>query len=196
MHAHPEADWPETRAAIDRLAAAVRSRLRTDSDEGRLAHLHDVLFEVAGFGGATEDYYRPANSYLPSVLRSKRGIPISLVLLYKLVAERVGLRVDGVNAPGHFLAAIRCREAAGERLMYVDPFYGGRLLTADEARERVRETTGHDFGADTEVLSTATNPGWISRMLLNLQAIFAAQGNERDLYAMQELQACLVRGNR
>ena len=62
-----------------------------------LAHLHEVLFDEEGFAGNVDDYYNVANSYLPVVLETRRGIPISLTLLYKLVAERLGLPVQGVK---------------------------------------------------------------------------------------------------
>ena len=70
-----------------------------------------MLFEVFGLRGNAEDYYNPANSYLCDVLATRRGLPITLSLVYKLVAEGVGLEVHGVNAPGHFLVdEIRCQE--------------------------------------------------------------------------------------
>ena len=191
QHAHPEESAAEAAAAINNLGSAVERGLRSDSDEARLAHLHDLLFEIAGFCGDEKNYYLPENSYLPSVLRTKRGIPITLTLVYKLVAERIGLAVQGVNAPGHFLAAVRCRERSGMRQIYVDPFYGGGLLTMEEAFDRIRAATGQDLHPDPALLRPATPRAWLSRMLLNLQAIFSRQGSERDVYAMQELQACL-----
>ena len=192
LHAHPEERIDDAERVIEELAETVQRRVQSDSDEARLAHLHDVLFDVVGFRGNTDDYYDPVNSYLPVVLRRRRGIPITLVLVYKAVAERVGLRVEGVNAPGHFLAAVTCRESAGERVLYVDPFYDGSLLTAEEAYERIRAATGRAMEPDPALLRRATPQAWLSRMLVNLQAIFARQGNERDLYAMEELRALVT----
>jgi regulator of sirC expression with transglutaminase-like and TPR domain len=161
-----------------------------------LAHLHDVLFDVIGFIGNVEDYYNPANSYLPEVLRTRRGLPITLVLLYKCVAESVGLKVHGVNSPGHFLAAVECREpgstTAPAKWMYVDPFYGGELLDREDVCRRVAETTGVVAADSSPWLKPATHRQWLSRMLNNLQAVFAHTGRERDLYAMQELQALIT----
>ena len=121
------------RQHITDLAETVRRRVHSTNVDAKLAHLHDVLFDVVGFSGNVEDYYNPANSYLPEVLRTHRGLPITLVLIYKCVAEQVGLVVRGINSPGHFLAAVK--SAATDReptkrsdWMYVDPFYGGELL--------------------------------------------------------------------
>src|SRR5262245_41580572 len=80
-------------AAIQRMADEVRRRVRGPQAQAILAHLHCFLFEEMGFIGNTENYYNAANSYLPAVLKSKMGLPITLCLIYKLVAERVGLRV-------------------------------------------------------------------------------------------------------
>jgi regulator of sirC expression with transglutaminase-like and TPR domain len=197
LHERPAADLGRAEAAIASLASAVNGRVQSNSPQARLAHLHDVMFEVSGFGGNTEDYYDPANSYLPDVLATRRGLPITLVLIYKCVAERVGLVVQGVNAPGHFLAAVECPEAGvpargGRGLMYVDPFFGGELLTRGDVFRRIAETTGREVPEADEFLQPASHRQWLLRMLHNLQAIFARNGRERDLFAMQELQELLA----
>jgi regulator of sirC expression with transglutaminase-like and TPR domain len=191
QHELPDADVETGEAVVGRLADAVRRRVRSHSSEALLAHLHDVLFDVLGFRGNTEDYYQPANSYLPEVLRTRRGLPITLTLVYRRVAADLGLAVHGVNSPGHFLAEVESQEAGGAQSMYVDPFFGGGLLTADEVFERISQATGHDVEPAPQHLRRATPTQWLMRMLHNLQAVFAATGRERDLLAMQELQALL-----
>jgi regulator of sirC expression with transglutaminase-like and TPR domain len=195
-HEQPTADVQQAEATIADLAETVLRRVKSPNAEARLAHLHDVLFDVVGFIGDVEDYYNPANSYLPHVLRTRRGLPITLVLIYKCVAEGVGLAVRGINSPGHFLAAVECSPAGREfaarsNWMYVDPFYGGGLLDQDEVGRRIAETTGLVAEDTTPWLVPATHRQWLSRMLNNLQAVFAHAGRERDLYAMQELQSLL-----
>jgi regulator of sirC expression with transglutaminase-like and TPR domain len=75
--------------------------------------------------------------------------------------------------------------------MYVDPFYGGGLLTEDDVFKRIAEATGNAIPPSPELLSRATGRQWLARMLTNLQAVFAAAGRERDLLAMQELHSLL-----
>ena len=156
-----------------------------------------MLFDVVGLRGNVDDYYNPSNSYVPDVLKTRRGLPITLTLIYKCVAEDLGLTVYGINAPGHFLASVRCPQAndvaddtAG--WMYVDPFYGGELLNRRQVHQRILQTTGRDIPLTPKCLARATHRQWLSRMLANLQAVFAATGRERDLYAMQELQNLLA----
>lgn len=196
-HETPDADVEAADATIADLSETVRRRVHSDNVEARLAHLHDVLFDVVGFSGNVEDYYNPANSYLSEVLRTHRGLPITLVLIYKCVAERIGLRVNGINSPGHFLAAVRGNQKGdmptnSAPWMYVDPFHGGELLNRAEVCRRISETTGVLTSNTAQWLAPATHRQWLIRMLNNLQAIFARAGRERDLYAMQELQELLL----
>jgi len=186
----------QSETAIQQLVDAICGRIHTPNIDAKLAHLHDVLFDVNGFAGNMEDYYDAANSYVPEVLRTHRGLPITLVLIYKCVAEGLGLAVHGINAPGHFLAEVEYRDSNSpidlpSVPMYVDPFYDGSLLTEEDVYNRIGQATGQVIPPTPEWLTRATGRQWLSRMLANLQAVFANSGRERDLFAMQELQALL-----
>jgi regulator of sirC expression with transglutaminase-like and TPR domain len=187
LHERPGAQLVEVEATIDRLVSAVRNRVHSTSHEALLAHLHDVLFEVYELHGNRDDYYSPANSYLGDVLRKRQGLPISLVLVYKCVAEPLGLKVHGVNSPGHFLAEIELSGDDRGKTMYVDPFFGGGLLTTEEVFTRLRQATGQELLASPSLLARATHRQWLARMLTNLQAAFTATGQDRNALAMQEL---------
>ena len=76
--------------------------------------------------------------------------------------------------------------------MYVDPFYGGGVLTPDEVYQRIADATGQRVEPSRRLLNRATPRQWLFRMLNNLQAAFAAAGRERDVLAMQELQQLLI----
>jgi regulator of sirC expression with transglutaminase-like and TPR domain len=199
-HENPAANVNEAKAVVAELTETVRRRVHSASVEAKLAHLHDVLFDVVGFTGNIDDYYNPANSYLPDVLRTRRGLPITLTLIYKCVAEGVGLSVRGINSPGHFLAAVKSAEAPPaasgpnrpSAWMYVDPFYKGELLDSADVCRRIAETTGLVADNPAQWLAPAGHRQWLNRMLNNLQAVFAHTGRERDLYAMQELQELLT----
>ena len=191
LHERPEASLAEAETIVENLTDTVRSRVRSGSAEALLAHLHDVLFDVYGLCGNAADYYDPANSYLPDVLRTRQGIPISLVLVYRRVAEPLGIVVHGVNAPGHFLAEVELSGVRGVERMYVDPFFGGGVLNETEAAMRISQAVGKPISPTPEMLARATPGTWLARMLNNLQASFAAAGQERDVCAMQELHDLL-----
>ena len=187
MHALDDVEPLEIDEQLGNLAHRVSSRVHHRSTEAILAHLHDVLFDEEGFQGNSEDYYNPLNSYLSAILQSRRGIPISLSLIYKVVGERVGLEVEGVNAPGHFV----CRVMTDQGWMIVDPYVGGGVLTAEEAFQRMEQGTGRAVPRTPEYLAPATHSQWLSRMLVNLQHVFAMQERRSDLAAMSELQSLL-----
>ena len=120
------------------------------------------------------------------------------MLIYKCVAEEVGLAVRGINSPGHFLAAVQCAEprrsltGPNDNWMYVDPFYGGELL--DGRRRLPPDRRNHRPRRAALARLARLRPriaNGSARMLNNLQAVFAHTGRERDLYAMQELQELL-----
>ncbi len=189
LHALPDHDPQDVADAIDALADQVRDRVQSADPRAAIAHAHAVLFEELGFTGDTENYYDPVNSYIPCVIERKRGLPITLCLVYKLVLARLGVAVHGVNAPGHFLARVVTTGAAAP--MLVDPFLGGRALTVVEALERIRQTVGPKASIDEDMLPLATHRVWLSRMLRNLINLFGAREQTADHGAMLELQGLL-----
>ena len=118
MHAMDDVELPGVDERLEVLAERVRAGARSGRPLAVLAHLHDVLFDRERFCGDTQNYYSPLNSYLPVVLENRRGLPIILAVIYKAVAERVGLRVEGINSPGHFLA----RVFVDGKWIIIDPF--------------------------------------------------------------------------
>jgi regulator of sirC expression with transglutaminase-like and TPR domain len=90
--------------------------------------INRVLFHEAGFHGNTERYEDPRNSYLPSVLARRTGLPISLSIVYLLVARRLGLELDPVGLPGHFI--VGC--FLGDAPFFIDPFERGAFRTRGE----------------------------------------------------------------
>src|SRR5438477_1009405 len=91
-------------ARLDELAARVRSRRVPTSQPRHLAEaINTVLFEEERFAGNEDSYYDPRNSFLNEVLDRRLGIPITLSILFIEVARRVGLEVEGIGLPGHFI---------------------------------------------------------------------------------------------
>jgi regulator of sirC expression with transglutaminase-like and TPR domain len=188
MHQMPEASPQRVDQQLQKYVDEVRKRVRGHQTQAILAHLHDVLFDEGGLTGNTEDYYNPANSYLPAVLATKRGLPITLSLVYKIVAERLGLRTWGVGLPGHFLVAV---EEEPERLLLVDAFSGGRVLTRDDAHARLKELFGPEMEWTEDLLKPATNRHWLTRILQNLLHIFGSNSQYSEVAAILEMEMIL-----
>ena len=208
-HQVESADVAAVDAQLQRYADTVRSRVRGRQPQALLAHLHAVLFDEEGFRGNTDDYYAPSNSYIPTVLETKRGLPITLSLIYKVVADRLGLRAWGVGLPGHFLVAVDVDDVPRNRPsakgkpkskdadepapapMLVDPFAGGRILTAEEAHERIQEMFGPEAEWSEEMLRPASNRHWLTRMLQNLLNVFGSANQFSDVAAVLEMEMLL-----
>jgi regulator of sirC expression with transglutaminase-like and TPR domain len=187
MHQIENVKLEDVDNTLQRYADTIRSRVRGSQPQALLAHLHEFLFEEERFLGNAEDYYNTSNSYLPEVLRTKRGLPITLSLVYKVVAERLGLRAWGVGLPGHFLVGV---ETDGTTML-VDPFAGGTILTTDEAHERMMEMLGPEVEWSDELLQPVSNRHWLTRMLQNLLHTFGNAGHFADVAAVLELEMLL-----
>jgi len=168
----------------DRVLIRVHSR----NPDALLAHLHDVFFEEERFQGNSDDYFDPHNSYLPSVLQRKIGLPITLSLIYKILAERLGLTAYGINAPFHFMAGVE----VNDQRMVIDPFHMGKMLTQMEAFDWIEKLSGQQVPRREDLFSTASHPQWILRMLNNLENSFVRLQRPQDRAAMQELREILL----
>ncbi len=169
----PDLDVQGVLSAIDALAVKLKNRIAADTAPlQRLRLLNRYFFQELGFAGNVNDYYAPENSYLHHVLDSRRGIPITLALIYIEIAQQIGLEARGVSFPGHFL--IKLKMPQGE--VVIDPF-NGRSLSRDDLEERIEPyRRRHGLVGDAEVplglfLQTATPRAVVARMLRNLKEI-------------------------
>jgi regulator of sirC expression with transglutaminase-like and TPR domain len=185
----PALDAQAVLAQIDALAERLRRRLPADAAPlQRLRLTNRYFFQELGFAGNVNDYYDRRNSYLPDVLRSRRGIPITLALLYLEVASQVGLDAAGVSFPGHFL--VKLRLPRGEVIL--DPF-NGQTLSREELEERLqpyRRQRGlvGDFEMPLGLFLQAAAPrDVIARLLRNLKEIHRGGDEERLVAVLDRL---------
>jgi regulator of sirC expression with transglutaminase-like and TPR domain len=163
-------------ALAERVAARAGAPLRAAA---ALRALRDVLHGEAGLRGNTADYYDPRNSYLSDVLDRGLGIPITLCVVYMEVGRRLGLALEGVALPGHFMA--RLARGAGPQV-YLDAF-SGELLSAEECLARHRERTGAATPGP-EALPGATPQQILARLLGNLRRTYRERRDDVRLYAV------------
>jgi len=187
MHALHDVDPAAIDAKLQHYADTVRCRVRGHQPQAILAHLHALLFEEEGFRGNNDDYYNVSNNFIPIVLESKRGLPITLSLIYKAVAGRLGVRCYGVNLPGHFLVAIDVDRAP----VFVDAFANGRLISKDEARQRLHQMLGDQIEWSDELLRPAPHRLWLTRMLQNLLNGYSSKGQHTEVAAILEMEMLL-----
>lgn len=157
----PGLDFSLVRRQLDDWGDEVRRRLRKAiSEQDRIETLVEFLGHDLGFRGNEADYYNLNNSLLPEVIETRRGLPITLSLIYMLVGRRAGLPVQGVGLPGHFI--VRSGEA------FFDPFHGGRRLGFAECRSLMER---QNLTLAPEHLQPATSRQILTRMLGNLHAL-------------------------
>jgi len=138
----------------------------------KVAAINHHLFNELGYSGNHEAYYDPRNSYLNEVVTRRLGNPISLALVQMEVARRLGLPLQGVSFPGHFLVRLPVEEG----VLIMDPFNGGRPLGVDELRERARSNLGGQMPDDqvlAQILDPAPARAILMRMLRNLHGVYA-----------------------
>ena len=158
-------------AYLDRLDALARRAISGRSGGDLLGQLHRVrecLFEEEGFAGNTADYSDPRNSYLSDVIDRRLGIPITLSLVLIDVGRRVGLEMEGIGLPGHFVTGAR---VGGEHLL-LDPFNGGAILTGEGCSDVVARALGRRIELTAEHFRPVSHRQFLTRLLSNLKASY------------------------
>ncbi|HET7219112.1 MAG TPA: transglutaminase-like domain-containing protein [Vicinamibacterales bacterium] len=159
-------------------ASARIGRPAAGNFEETVRAFNEFFYDELGFAGNRERYDDPRNSFLNEVLTRRTGIPISLAVVYLEVSRRAGLRIAGVNFPGHFLlrGALPDRGAAPARgraeVVIVDPFHSGALLSENDCRELLRQHVGDAAAFDRTLLEPATRAEIVIRMLVNLKRLY------------------------
>ena len=191
---HPAVDPQSVIGEIDRLAARLQARLPVDAPPlRRLRALNQFFFVELGFAGNVNNYYDRRNSYLHEVLATRRGIPITLALLFIEMAGQLGLDAAGVCFPGHFLVKLRMPQ--GE--VVIDPV-NGRSLSRDELDERlVPYRARHGLEGDFETplglfLQAAPPRDVLARLLFNLKEIHRTAEDWVRLLAVQQRLVLLL----
>ena len=184
---YPELDVIAQMEVLDSLAAGAAKGMGDDGDPlSSVNNLSAYLFDEVGFHGNDSEYYDPRNSYLNEVLARRMGIPITLSLVCIEVGKRLGVPLEGVGMPGHFL--LRHRDEPG---IYIDPFHRGILLSEEECAQLLREATRTAVPWDQSYLTTISNRELIARILRNLKGIYLNQHDHQRALGIAGLAVSL-----
>src|SRR5258706_12666219 len=200
--AYPGLDIDGYVGEIERFAKRLRSRLGIDAAaEDRIIALSEFLFDDLGFGGNPDDYYDPRNSYLNEVIDRRKGIPITLSVLYMEIGRRIELPLEGVSFPGHFLVRLPMRGGT----LVLDPFSGGVPQSESELRERLKRVIPRGASGEwkqaakgipvaelplDQFLEPASNRQIIARLLRNLKGVYREKDRPERL--LQVLNRMLI----
>lgn len=190
---YPELDLQQVLGEVDQVQARLQRRIsRNASALQRLRQLNQFFFAELGFGGNANNYYDPENSFLHHVLGTRRGIPVSLAVLWLELAQGAGLQVRGVAFPGHFMVKVVLPNGQ----VVIDPVTG-QSLGREELLERL-EPYQYERGLVPDdmplslYLQAATPRDIVARMLRNLKEIYGAQRDGERLLAVQDRLVVLL----
>ena len=160
--------------ALDHLAREASMNLDPAMDlPTKLERLSLYLGLKQGFGGDKADYYNPQNVYLNLVLERRKGIPISLSLVYMEVGSRLGIQFEAIGLPGHLVI----RSGPSNAETYVDPFHRGRLLSKEDCVELIGRLYGGRVELRDEFFRPYRGKQFLVRLLANLKNIHIKRGD-------------------
>jgi len=188
----PELDLTTCQLEVDKFAARLRRRMPSDiAAIPKLRLLNNFFYQELGFAGNLNDYYNPDNSYLHKVLESRRGIPISLAVIYMELAQQIDLDVKGISFPGHFLMKLSIKNGD----IILDPF-NGASLSREEIEDRLEPFFINGRGPSdpplASYLADASARTILVRMLRNLKALFAEDPHWRQFLNVQQRLVLLL----
>ncbi|HYD50473.1 MAG TPA: SirB1 family protein [Terriglobales bacterium] len=174
---YPDLDIDAYLHQLDELGIAAREHIQPNLPTAeQVSRFNHFLFVDKGFSGNSDDYYDPRNSFLNDVIDRRKGIPISLSVVYCELAKRIGLPMRGVSFPGHFLV-----RHIGEPEIIVDPFFG-RVITRKECAQRLSNLYGERARLERRMFEPARPRDILVRMLGNLKQIYVERSEfERAL---------------
>jgi regulator of sirC expression with transglutaminase-like and TPR domain len=170
---------------LDGMAEAIRTQLGLELDPHHIVDsINAYLFDEQGFHGNQEEYYDPRNSFLNDVMDRKTGLPILLSVLYIEIGRQVGLPIVGVGMPGHFIVAY----TAQPEPFWIDPFYGGQILSRQDCAARVHQLYGTALPWQDAYLQPVSDHHILRRMLANLKTVYVQrQDYPRALSVVERL---------
>ena len=180
---NPETSCRKLTLLLDRLAAEVAEDMPGSGHPlSFIDHINKVLFQKYHFRGNSGDYYNPANSYLHKVFETGLGIPISLSIIYMLIAKRLNFPVFGVCMPAHFIVKFD----NGEDEIFFDPFYGGKIYSRQSCLEHMKQ---FDLDDPDSILNGCSSLEIVQRVLRNLHLNYSSHTPEPQ--KVQEIEILL-----
>jgi regulator of sirC expression with transglutaminase-like and TPR domain len=164
-------------------AEELRSRLGPDLNNlQKLARLRSFVFDDLGFRGDRRDYYSPSNSLLHQVMKRRRGIPLTLSIVFMELGWRIGIPFEGVAFPGHFLVRL-----PGEpRDLLLDPYKRGMMVHEEDCRQMLLESTGGRLSYDPALTASVGKRDMVARLLHNLKGAYLRAGDDAQALAAVE----------
>lgn len=167
--ADPNVDIDGEIHTLESWAAQLRAQLDPSwNNLQKLARLRNFVYEELRFRGDHQDYYSPSNSLLHQVMGRRLGIPLTLSIIFMELGWRVGMPLEGVGFPGHFLVRL-----AGEPLdLLLDPYQRGTSVHEEDCRQMLRDLSDGKLELSDQHLASVSKHDMIARLLMNLKSAY------------------------
>lgn len=176
----PTVDCAEMKGTLDEISETIAAVIPESGHPlAFLDHVSNYLFHEFNITGNTEDYYNPDNSYLHKLFETRKGIPITIGILYILICNRLGLPVYGVPLPGHFILKFY----NGEDEIFFDPFYEGRIYSRQMCLNYLKNVNLENA---EQILSGCSNYEIVIRILKNLRLVYSSYQNNPEMLSQLE----------
>ena len=152
--------------------------------------LNNVFFKKHGFAKNNDDFYAPQNSYLNKVLDTATGNPVSLSVLYAIVARELGIPVYGVNLPKNFILCyvdVSSSKGSGlhkEITFYINPANAGTIIGKNDISHFLEQQ--NIIPLDRH-FTPCSNKVIVRRMLVNLYHAYRKEGDAKKIGDIKEL---------
>jgi regulator of sirC expression with transglutaminase-like and TPR domain len=175
---YPDLDESLYRQYLKNISDRIRPRMADAAGMGaKIGILNHLLFDEEGFRGNGDQYFDPDNSFLNRVIDRRRGIPVTLAVIYMGVGRAVGLDIVGIALPGHFLTAVP--DVSGR--IFIDPFNRGEILSTEECRQRMGRWAQQPGQVDPRQIPPAGRREILARILRNLKTIYIHTQREMNV---------------
>lgn len=191
---YPELDEEEVRSTIDKIKNDIWLELNDNLTAlEKVKVLNNILFKEYGFTGNKEDYHNPKNSFVNKVLESKKGNPLTLSIIYLVVAQELEIPISGVNLPEHFVLAYTDKHGVLSPeenkkmhgvLFYINPFSNGQVFGQKDIVDFLRQL---NVQPEEKYFKPCSNIQMIIRMINNLQFAYKKLGKEEKAEEMNYL---------
>ena len=177
-YGYPLIDKSDYKSKLDKISSDIKEILSEKEIKNSemppqeiLKTINNFLFREKGFTGNSDNYYDPDNSFINKVIDDRKGIPVTLSILYMLIARRLDLPVYGINLPGHFI--LKHNNGNAEEEYFIDPFNKGVLISVKEASQFIKNSgMSKDEFIDIPYLKPSTDKEILLRVLRNLSEAF------------------------
>jgi regulator of sirC expression with transglutaminase-like and TPR domain len=194
----PNVDEKQVNAEVEQIKQKVWLEISEENTAFEIVKIFNhVIFDLCGFQSSKNNFYAAENSYINQVLDSKKGNPLSLSILYSVIAQRLQIPIYGVNLPNHFVLGfvdefqtLKMLGMSDDRniLFYINPFSKGRIFDHNEIENYLRSL---NLPLQKNYFEPCSNTEILKRMLTNLTFAYNKEGDMEKVDGIQELQLVL-----